>query len=536
MIAAAGRTLAQLKEQADGVRAELLRLRQTVAEARREFSGTQVAQLRDANEQLVLSALQAESVADTAVHNLSELARSSQRDALTDTPNRALMLDRLESAIAFSRRHATRTALLFIDLDHFKGINDSLGHAVGDEVIKLAARQLRAAVRASDTVSRHGGDEFLVLLAEVADEHSASRVARKILRALDTISIVGGHVVRLSASVGIAMYPEDGDDPETLIGRADAAMYDAKKCGRGRFALHSDRRSSGSAQQSMDGSPQHSRTSYDPDLAGHEPSLRNLRQANEQLIISALAAQELGLQAQTAQHRQMELVATIARELRNPLRPVRTIADLVKHSRTDEALSEHVQVIIKSQLAYMSRQVEELIDATCAGGCVFPLERSTFDIAEAIRPAVQACLPTMDARLQHFEIQLQPRPARVNGDSLRLTQVFSNLLDNASKYTGTDGAIELVLAVFDESLTVTVCDNGMGITPEALPGIFDLFVQETRALPLRNGGLGVGLAIARDLVEAHGGTIVGRSAGKDCGSEFVVTLPLADVNVASQVN
>ena len=200
MIAAAGRTLAQLKKQADGVRAELLRLRQSVAEARREFSGTQVAQLRDANEQLVLSALQAETIADTAVNNLSELARSSQRDTLTDTPNRALMLDRLESAMAFARRHATRTALLFIDLDHFKGINDSLGHAVGDEVIKLAARQLQAAVRASDTVSRHGGDEFLVLLAEVADESSAARVARKILRALDTTSIVGGHVVRLEPS------------------------------------------------------------------------------------------------------------------------------------------------------------------------------------------------------------------------------------------------------------------------------------------------------------------------------------------------
>src|ERR1700730_7940800 len=276
MIAAAGRTLAQLKKRAGGVRAELLRLRKTVAEVRWQFSETQAAQLRDANERLVLSSLQAETIADTAVNDLSELARSSQRDPLTDTPNRALMLDRLESAIAFARRHATRTALLFIDLDHFKGINDSLGHAVGDEVIKLAARHLQAAVRASDTVSRHGGDEFLVLLAEVADEPSASCVARKILRALDTISIVGGHVVRLSASVGIAMYPEDGDDPETLIGRADAAMYNAKKCGRGRFALHSERRSSGSAQQSPDGSPQQSRACYDPDVGGHEPSLRNL--------------------------------------------------------------------------------------------------------------------------------------------------------------------------------------------------------------------------------------------------------------------
>jgi GGDEF domain-containing protein len=160
MVAEAGRTLAHLTKQADGMRAELLRLRQLVAEARGEFSGTRVAQLRDVNEQLVLSALQAETIADTAVSNLSELARSSQRDTLTNTPNRALMLDRLESAIAFARRHATRSALLFIDLDDFKGINDSLGHGVGDEVIKLAARRLEAAVRASDTVSRHGGDEF----------------------------------------------------------------------------------------------------------------------------------------------------------------------------------------------------------------------------------------------------------------------------------------------------------------------------------------------------------------------------------------
>jgi diguanylate cyclase (GGDEF)-like protein len=535
MVAEAGRTLAHLTKQADGMRAELLRLRQLVAEARGEFSGTRVAQLRDVNEQLVLSALQAETIADTAVSNLSELARSSQRDTLTNTPNRALMLDRLESAIAFARRHATRSALLFIDLDDFKGINDSLGHGVGDEVIKLAARRLEAAVRASDTVSRHGGDEFLVLLAEVADESGAARVAMKILTALDTPSVVGGHVVRLSASVGIAVYPEDGDDPETLIGRADVAMYDAKKCGRGRFALHSERPSNGSiAPESVDGSPQNSPATCDPDLAGHEPSLRNLREANEQLIISALAARDLRLQAKKAQHRQMELLATVTRELRNPLNPLRSVADLIKHSRNDEALSDHVQVIIKSQVAYMSRLVEDLLGATRGRVGVFPLELGTFEIAETIRSAVQVCQRTMEARTQHFEMQLPPRPVRVNGDSLRLTQVFSNLLDNASKYTGAGGAIALAVAVFDQSLTVTVSDNGIGITPEILPSIFDLFVQETRALPLRNGGLGVGLAIVRDLVEAHGGTVVGRSAGRDCGSEFVVTLPLADVNVASQ--
>ena len=536
VIAEAGRTLAQLKKQADLVRAELLGLRQTVTEAQREFNGTHVAKLRDANEQLVLSALQAGTIADTAVHDLSKLAHWIQRDTLTDTPNRVLMLDRLESAIAFAQRHATRIALLFIDLDHFKGINDSLGHAVGDEVIKLAARRLKTAVRASDTVSRHGGDEFLVLLAEVADESSAARVAMKILRALDTISIVDGHVVRLSASVGIAVYPEDGDDPETLVGRADAAMYVAKKCGRGRFALHSERVSNCKAQQSTDSNLRHPRSGDGLDLPGHERGLRNLRETNEQLIISALAAQELGRQTQKAQHRQMELVATVARELCNPLKSMRTVGELMEHLRTGEVLPEQVQVTVKSQVAYMSRLVEELINAARIGECIVPLERSTFDIAKAICSAVQACRPTMDAKLQHFEMQLPPSEVHVNGDSVRLTQVFTGLLDNASKYTGANGAIALGLAVFDETVTVTICDNGIGITSEALPSIFDLLVQETPALPLRNGGSGVGLAIARDLVGAHGGTLVGRSAGTDCGSEFVVTLPLAEAHVASQVN
>lgn len=531
-VAAAARTLALLNKQADGLRAELLRLRRAVAQARRQFSGTRGVQLRDANEQLVLCALQAETIADTAVTDLSELTRASQRDALTDTPNRALMLDRLESAIAFARRHATRIALIFVDLDNFKVINDSLGHPVGDEVVKLAARRLESAVRGSDTVSRHGGDEFLVLLAEVADESSAARVAVKILAALAAPSIVGDHMIRLSASLGIAVYPEDGDDAEILIRRADAAMYRAKRRGSGRFALHSEKRSNGNGTRApRDGVPQHPPVSYDLDLAGHEPRLRHLREANEQLIISALAAQELGLQAQKAQHRQMELLAMVAHELRNPLAPMRTVADLIKHSRTDEALSERVQVIIKSQVAYMSRLIDDLLDGSRARSGVFRLERSTLDIVDILRVSVQTCRPTMEARLQRFAMQLPPRPVHVNGDSVRLTQIFSNLLDNASKYTGEGGAIALGVTVLEGSLAVTVSDNGIGITPGALPNIFDLFVQETRALPLRNGGLGVGLAIVRDLVEAHGGTVVGRSAGRDCGSEFVVTLPLAAVEV-----
>jgi len=292
----------------------------------------------------------------------------------------------------------------------------------------------------------------------------------------------------------------------------------------------------GSAQQSMDGSPRCPRTRDGLDLDAHEPGLRNLREANEELVISALSTRESGAQTQKAQHRQMELVAAVARRLRNPLSSMRTVADLMEQARTGEAPSEQVQVIIKNQVAHMSRLVEELIDAARISGCALPLERSTFDITQAISSAVQVCRPTMEAKLQHFEMRLPLSEVRVNGDSMRLTQVFSDLLNNASKYTGAGGAIALRLAVSEEVVTVTVSDHGIGITPEALATIFNLAVQETRALPLRDGGLGARLAIARHLVEAHGGTLVGKSAGSDCGSEFVVTLPLADPHVASQVS
>ena len=151
-----------------GLRAELRSLQRELVAARNELAGSRGAQLREVNEQLVLSALRAQHVADTAAGDLDELTRTSQRDALTGMPNRALMRDRLEQAIALARRHGTRTAVLFVDLDGFKTVNDELGHGAGDEVLQLLARRMESVVRGSDTVSRHGGDEFLVLLAEVA--------------------------------------------------------------------------------------------------------------------------------------------------------------------------------------------------------------------------------------------------------------------------------------------------------------------------------------------------------------------------------
>ncbi len=169
---------------------------------------------------------------------LGELTRTSQRDVLTGTPNRALMLDRVGSAIAMSHRRGTRAALLFVDLDCFKQINDTLGHAVGDSVLRLVTRRLESVIRDSDTVSRHGGDEFLVLLAEVSHPTDAALIAAKMLLAV--AEPVPEPLPALSASIGIAIYPEDGQEAALLIANADAAMYRSKKQGRGGFAFHSD--------------------------------------------------------------------------------------------------------------------------------------------------------------------------------------------------------------------------------------------------------------------------------------------------------
>jgi len=223
-----------LQQQVDGLEKALV-----VAEGRADDEAT--TGLIEANAALVLSALHAEEVAASALSELEEITRTSQRDALTGTPNRALMLDRIESAIALSRRRGTRAALLFLDLDGFKQINDTLGHAAGDTVLRLVTRRLESVIRDSDTVSRHGGDEFLVLLAEIAHRADAALIAAKLLQALGEPGPQALPALpALSASVGIAIYPDDGREAQVLISNADAAMYQSKKRGRGGFAFHGD--------------------------------------------------------------------------------------------------------------------------------------------------------------------------------------------------------------------------------------------------------------------------------------------------------
>jgi diguanylate cyclase (GGDEF)-like protein len=513
--AQASRELAALRREVEQARAELARMRADVAAAEGHFGTRQAAQLLEANEQLVLSALRAQTQADTASEAAAEALRQASQwaelDALTGLPNRMLLRDRLAQAISGAKRRDARSALLFLDLNDFKQINDTLGHASGDQVLKLTASRLASAVRAADTVSRHGGDEFVILLAEVGQVDDAVAIAEKLATALGLPSRVGDRDVRLTASIGISLYPDDGEDADTLIARADAAMYHAKRHGLRSFVF------------------QHDAAVNEPDrLSADLPSQRQaqLQEANQNLVLAALTAQELQAAAEQMQARQIEALAVVAHELRSPLGPIRNAAALLGRGRADQTLLHRVQGVIERQVAHVTRLVGDLLDLSRARTGRFRLERQTVDMAELIDQAVETCRPALYARLQHLDVSVPSGALQVDGDPVRLMQVLGNLLDNASKYTPVGGELGLCVTVAEGVLAMAVTDNGIGISAEALPKVFDPFVQDKHAVGFNGTGLGIGLTVVRELVDAHGGSVVASSAGSGLGSRFVVTLPL----------
>jgi diguanylate cyclase (GGDEF)-like protein/PAS domain S-box-containing protein len=164
-----------------------------------------------------------------------EMTHLAQHDVLTHLPNRVLFNDRLAQALALAERHGKQLAVMFVDLDHFKKINDSLGHEVGDKLLQAVAGRLMACVRRTDTISRLGGDEFAILLSQIEHAEDATFSARKILRSLAAPYVIDNKSLDISASIGSSAYPSDGQDPELLLNKADAAMYEAKQQGRNNY-------------------------------------------------------------------------------------------------------------------------------------------------------------------------------------------------------------------------------------------------------------------------------------------------------------
>ncbi|MBX9794519.1 MAG: diguanylate cyclase [Burkholderiaceae bacterium] len=523
------RELADLQSRTEEARAALSEVQRNLAQALNQLGDGEVDRLREANENLIFAALQSRTDAEATARAMLNVARAAELDPLTQLPNRVLLLDRFEQAIANARRSNKQIALLFVDLNRFKQINDTLGHAVGDEVLQLAARCMVASVRASDTVSRHGGDEFLILLDDISQASDAAAVADKVIAALGTPALINDHVMRLTASIGISLYPSDGEYAGELIALADGAMYRAKREGVCSFVFHDALAMIEPLLQTpVLGSLQAPLSHFESSRQAFQLRHQQLQEANEQLLLSALGARELQVAAEEALKRQTQSMAKAAHELRNPLMSIQSASTVIERSAGDQPLLPRMTAVIERQVAQMSRLVNDLLDVSRVSTGTLRIERREVEMTRLIDEVVEACRPAMDTRLQHFKVQAHLGELPVYGDPLRLSQVLRNLLDNASKYTPRGGDIKLSVVRLGDSLLMTVTDSGIGIGTHALAHIFDPFVQDADATAFDGSGLGLGLTVVRELVQAHGGQVEAYSAGPGCGSQFRVTLPLVE--------
>lgn len=226
------------------------------------------------------------------------------------------------------------------------------------------------------------------------------------------------------------------------------------------------------------------------------------------------------------QHRRKdEFLAMLAHELRNPLAPIRTAADVLALATPDPERVRKMSSVIARQVTHMSALVDDLLDVSRVTRGLIQLDKQDLDVARLVIDAIEQAQPLMDARRHTVTIVPAAQPVQVCGDYKRLVQVLSNLLNNAAKYTAPGGRIEVCTQVADDTVTLSVTDNGAGIAPELQPRVFELFSQASRNSDRTQGGLGIGLALVKNLIELHGGTVSCASEGSGRGSSFTMTLP-----------
>ncbi|BBA37133.1 PAS sensor protein [Methylocaldum marinum] len=229
---------------------------------------------------------------------------------------------------------------------------------------------------------------------------------------------------------------------------------------------------------------------------------------------------------QDADHRKNEFLAMLAHELRNPLGPIRNAVRLLK--KIDPHHPQHcwAEDVIDRQTAHLVRLVDDLLDVSRITRGKVELQKDTVELGEIVARAIEVTRPLLDERKHAFTVTLPSTAVYLRGDSVRLVQVLGNLLNNAAKYTPKGGALWLTATRDGSHIVLRIRDTGLGIPPETLPYVFDLFIQAERTLDRSQGGLGIGLTVVRSLVEMHGGTVDVSSSGPGQGSEFVVRLPI----------
>jgi len=227
-----------------------------------------------------------------------------------------------------------------------------------------------------------------------------------------------------------------------------------------------------------------------------------------------------------ADRRKDEFLATLAHELRNPLAPIRTGLDILRIRSGDAQATQRATDIMERQLRQMVRLVDDLLDVSRINTGKFTIKMGRVELKAVVNDALEVVRSYIELHGHELVLELPDRPVFLHGDATRLAQILSNLLNNAAKYTNRGGKVMLKGAVDDKTLILEVGDTGIGLAPEMLDSVFEMFVQVDSTLERSNAGLGVGLSLARKLVELHGGTITAHSEGLGQGSRFVVRLPI----------
>jgi two-component system CheB/CheR fusion protein len=258
-----------------------------------------------------------------------------------------------------------------------------------------------------------------------------------------------------------------------------------------------------------------------------EEEVRKAREELEDRVAERTASlSEANARLAEGDRRKDEFLATLAHELRNPLAPLRNGLALLRLQRRGDPAVEQVSGMMERQVQLMARLIDDLLDVSRITRGKIELRKGPVDLAAAAAQAVEAARPLIEERGHRLEVALPPAPVRLEADAARLEQVLSNLLNNAAKYTEPGGRIALTAERHGGEVVIRVKDSGIGIRPEMLPRVFDLFQQADRVEGRVSEGLGIGLTLVRRLVELHGGRVTAHSQGPGRGSEFVVRLPL----------
>lgn len=248
---------------------------------------------------------------------------------------------------------------------------------------------------------------------------------------------------------------------------------------------------------------------------------------------SALRARQRQYEMREIDRRKDEFLAMLAHELRNPLAPISAASELLKMDNLDRDRARRTCDVISRQVNHMTALIDDLLDVSRVSRGLVTLEQKMVDARQIAAHAVEQVRPLIDSRRHRLTIQTPPEAATVYGDEKRLIQVLSNLLNNAAKYTPEGGSIVLTIDVGSDSVIFTVIDDGIGMEPKITGHVFELFVQAERTSDRSQGGLGIGLALVKSLVQLHGGTVSAYSPGAGRGSKFIVTLPRVSVPVTA---